>query len=189
MRTRRNSLTVSTIQEKSDTVGQIINSRLKRLDLELVACYKAQDGEIELEPVINSLIQSHIRVVIPVVRNRSMKFTLIEEDTKFVSGPFGIEEPTDLNFADPFQIDLVLAPLVAFSSVGQRLGRGSGYYDRMFIDNDKAVIVGVAYDFQLCDEFVSNEKDKPLDAVVTESGWRVFSDRKFALTSSDSDGC
>ena len=185
MRARRNSQTLSVIQEKSEAVGQYINSRLNKLGLEMVACYRAQDGEVELEPVIKSLFHSHIKVVIPVVRNKSMQFTLVEADTKFVTGSFGIEEPTDLNYVDPFQIDLVLTPLVAFSSVGQRLGRGGGYYDRMFIDNDKTVIVGVAYDFQLSDEFCSKANDKVLDAVVTESGWRDFGSKKFVFDSRD----
>lgn len=185
MRARRNSQTLSVIQEKSDAVGQFINSRLSKLGLGMVACYRAQDGEVELEPVIQSLFHSHIKVVVPVVRNRSMQFTLIEADTKFITGSFGIEEPTDLNCVDPFQIDLVLAPLVAFSSVGQRLGRGGGYYDQTFIDNDKTVIVGVAYDFQLSDEFSSNANDKPLDAVVTETGWRVFCGEKLEIDSRD----
>ncbi len=188
MRARRNSQPFSIIQEKSEAVGQYINSRLNKLDLEIVACYRAQDGEVELEPVIKSLFRSHIKVVIPVVRNQSMQFTLIEADSKFVTGTFGIEEPTNLDCVDPNQIDLVLAPLVAFSSIGQRLGRGGGYYDRVFLDNDKTVIVGVAYDFQLSDEFCSNANDKPLDAVVTETGWRVFCSEKLVFDSRVCDG-
>ncbi len=183
MRVRRNSQTLAITQEKSEAVGQNINSWLNDLDVEVVACYRAQDGEVELEPVIKYLFRSHIRVVIPVVRKQSMKFTLIEKNSKFVPGPFGIEEPTELDFVDPLKIDLVLAPLVAFSSEGQRLGRGGGYYDQMFIDNDKSVFVGVAYDFQLSDEFCSHAKDKPLDAVVTETGWRVFRSEKLVFDS------
>lgn len=183
MRARRNSQTLSLIQEKSETIASSITSKLRNFDLEVVACYRAQDGEVKLEPVVKSLFRSHIKVVIPVVRNQSMEFTLIEANSKFVPGPFGIEEPTDLSFVDPFQIDLVLAPLVAFSSAGQRLGRGGGYYDQMFIENDKSVFVGVAYDFQLSDEFCSHASDKPLDAVVTETGWRVFRSEKLVFDS------
>ncbi|MYD46810.1 MAG: 5-formyltetrahydrofolate cyclo-ligase [Gammaproteobacteria bacterium] len=183
MRARRRSQSSSIIQERSKAVGLQINSKLKNLDLELVACYRAQDGEVELEPVFKSLFQSPIKVVVPVVRNQSMQFTLIDADSQFVTGSYGIEEPADLNYVDPLQIDLVLAPLVAFSSEGQRLGRGGGYYDQMFINNDKTVFVGVAYDFQLSDEFHSNANDKPLDAVVTETGWRVFCSEKLVFDS------
>lgn len=184
MRARRNSQAVSIIQEKSETIALSISSKLRNLDLKVVACYRAQDGEVKLESVVKSLFSSHIKVVIPVVRNQSMQFSLIEANSKFIPGPFGIEEPTDLSFVDPFQIDLVLAPLVAFSSTGQRLGRGGGYYDQIFIDNDKTAFVGVAYDFQLSDEFGSHANDKQLDAVVTETGWRVFSNDKLEFDSS-----
>lgn len=183
MRARRNSQALAITQEKSNAIGQNISSRLNDFDLEMVACYRAQDGEVELESFIKTLFRSHIRVVIPVVRKQNMKFTLIATNSKFVPGPFGIEEPTDLDFVDPLKIDLVLVPLVAFSSEGQRLGRGGGYYDQMFIDNDKSAFVGVAYDFQLSDEFCSHANDKPLDAVVTETGWRVFRGEKLVFDS------
>ena len=179
MRARRNSQSLAIIQDKSEAVGLNINSELKNFDVEMVACYRAHDGEVALEPVVEVLFRSHIKVVIPVVRNQCMQFSLISANSKFVTGPFGIEEPSDLNFVDPLQIDLVLAPLVAFSSEGHRLGRGGGYYDQVFLDKDKTLFVGVAYDFQLSNDFISNENDKLLDAVVTESGWRVFSSKKF----------
>lgn len=178
MRARRNSQAISIVQHKSEALGFNINSKLKNFDLEMVACYRAQDGEVDLEAVVNTLFLSHIKVVMPVVRNQNMQFSLIDANSEFVNGPFGIEEPTAFNFVDPFQIDLVFAPLVAFSSAGQRLGRGGGYYDQVFIDNKKTLFVGVAYDFQHSDEFVSNENDKLLDAVVTETGWRVFCGKK-----------
>ena len=174
MRTRRSSQSLSTSQEKSDTIATSIRSKLQEFELDVVACYLAQDGEVELESVIKPLFCSHIKVVIPVVRERNMQFTLIEPNTQFVTGSFGIDEPTVLDVVEPSRIDLVLAPLVAFSSDGRRLGRGGGYYDQVFIDNDKTVFVGVGYDFQHSDEFCSHANDKPLDAVVTESGWRVF---------------
>lgn len=174
MRARRNSQPSPVIREKSQTIARNIGSRLRYTDLEIVACYRAQDGEVDLEPVIGTLLSSEVKVVIPVVRDRRMQFTLIDSNTEFKLGPFGIEEPTILDVVAPYRIDLMLAPLVAFSSAGHRLGRGGGYYDQVFLNNDKTVLVGVGFDFQRSEEFSTHANDKPLDAVVTESGWRVF---------------
>lgn len=174
MRARRNSQPSPVIQEKSQTIARNIGSRLRPNDLELVACYRAQDGEVDLNQVIRTLLSSDVKVVIPVVRERRMQFTLIDPNTEFKIGPFGIEEPSTLEIVAPYRIDLVLAPLVAFSSAGHRLGRGGGYYDQVFLNNEKTVLVGVGYDFQRSEEFSTHTNDKPLDAVVTESGWRVF---------------
>lgn len=174
MRARRNSQTVSIIQGKSETIARNIKSKLRTIELEVVACYRAQDGEVDLDQVMRTLFHSQIKVVVPVVRKQRMQFSLIEPNSQFVTGPFGIEEPTVIEFLDPSRIDLVLAPLVAFSSVGHRLGRGGGYYDYVFNDKDEIVFVGVGFDFQHSDEICTHANDKPLDAVVTESGWRVF---------------
>lgn len=174
MRARRNSLSVSIIKEKSETIASSINSKLRNTGLEVVACYRAQDGEVDLDLVMRNLFRSHTKVAIPVVRERRMQFSLIAPNSQFIPGPFGIEEPTVIAVVDPSRIDLVLAPLVAFSSGGHRLGRGGGYYDSFLNDIDETVFVGVGFDFQQSDEFCSHANDKPLDAVVTETGWRVF---------------
>lgn len=144
----------------------------------MVACYRAQDGEVELGNVVNSFFSSNIRVVFPVVCGRYMQFTLVNPKTEFVIGKFGIEEPAEIELVDPWEIELVLAPLVAFSSSGYRLGRGGGYYDRLFRDNTQTTLVGVGYDFQHTDGFFTHTNDRPLDAVVTESGWRIFRTNK-----------
>ena len=162
---------------------------MKDIEFDVVACYLAQDGEVELESVIKSLFCSHIKVVVPIVRERSMQFTLIEPNSQLVTGKFGIDEPSDSKIVDPCTIDLVFAPLVAFSSDGRRLGRGGGYYDQVFIDNTETVFVGVGYDFQQSDEFCTHANDKALDAVITESGWRVFCTKKLLIDEELSFGC
>lgn len=178
MRARRKSQSSATIRDKSETIALSISSKLRGSAIDLVGCYRAQDGEVDLGTVIHSFFSSHIRVVLPVVCGLDMRFTLINQDTEFVLGKFGIEEPAELDFVDPWEIELVLAPLVAFSSLGYRLGRGGGYYDRVFYDNIHTVLVGVGYDFQHTDEFLTHTDDRPLDAVVTESGWRMFRTNK-----------
>ncbi|MDE6460514.1 MAG: hypothetical protein K2K52_06765, partial [Paramuribaculum sp.] len=55
-----------------------------------------------------------------------------------------------------------------FDRLGNRVGRGKGYYDRL-MQQSKALKVGIGYDFQLVDEIDTEEHDVPVDIVITES--------------------
>ncbi|MBE58247.1 MAG: hypothetical protein CMD66_02345 [Gammaproteobacteria bacterium] len=76
----------------------------------------------------------------------------------------------------PHQLDAVLLPLVSFDGLGGRLGTGGGFYDRYFADTEtRPWMIGVAYSVQESLEPLPTQPwDIPLDAVVTESGYRIF---------------
>jgi 5-formyltetrahydrofolate cyclo-ligase len=99
-----------------------------------------------------------------------------------VHNRYGIPEPASV--ADGWlrgrDLDVVLAPLVAFDDTGHRLGMGGGFYDRSFgIIGRRAAwrrpfFVGLAYEFQHVDALAARRWDVPLHAVVTERGTRIF---------------
>ena len=67
---------------------------------------------------------------------------------------------------------IIIAPLVAFSLAGYRLGYGGGYYDR-YLDTlpKRTCIIGVAYDFQVLSwkwKLKLNEYDVKMDYIITE---------------------
>ena len=65
-------------------------------------------------------------------------------------------------------IDVMVVPGVAFTSVGDRLGRGKGYYDRyMAREGFRAQTIGVCYSCQLCDELPVEEHDRRVDRVIS----------------------
>lgn len=83
-------------------------------------------------------------------------------------GAFRIEEPTGTDISDPQLIELIIVPAIAYDRNGNRIGRGKGYYDRL-LNRTKALRIGVAYDFQIVDEFDVEPHDIPVDIVITES--------------------
>ena len=66
---------------------------------------------------------------------------------------------------------IIVAPLLAFTRAGGRLGYGGGYYDRTLADLRKAgevLAVGYAYGAQEVDALPLSPLDQPLDWIVTE---------------------
>jgi len=51
-----------------------------------------------------------------------------------VENRWGIREPDGEQTAAPAEFDIVLVPLLAFDSVGHRVGYGKGYYDRFLAE-------------------------------------------------------
>ena len=68
----------------------------------------------------------------------------------------------------PAQLDLILAPLVAFDRAGGRLGMGGGYYDRL-LSAPRPPVIGVAHGCQEVPRVPLDAWDQPVDAIVTET--------------------
>ncbi len=85
-------------------------------------------------------------------------------------GPYGILEPDpDASLlVRPEELDLVLVPCVAFDTALRRLGHGAGYYDRYLPWCIGAHIIAVAFEVQRLERVVSDERDVPMNLIVTE---------------------
>ena len=59
-----------------------------------------------------------------------------------------------------------MVPGVAFDRMGNRMGRGRGFYDRLLMSTPRAVKVGVAYGFQMLDEIPVEPHDVKMNAVI-----------------------
>ncbi len=69
-------------------------------------------------------------------------------------------------------LDLVVVPGRAFTPLGQRLGRGLGYYDRLIRDYRQKCslpkVIGVAYSCQMVDVLPCSDYDEEVDWVLHE---------------------
>ena len=67
------------------------------------------------------------------------------------------------------EIDLFLVPGVAFDHQCRRLGRGSGFYDRVLSQNPQALKIGVSWSVQISSKPLPEEEhDIRMDACVNE---------------------
>lgn len=94
-----------------------------------------------------------------------------DPDRDLIPAKYGLREPRpELPAATPeFAANelLYLAPAVACTAAGVRLGRGGGFYDRMLAEARRPV-VGVIYACQLAKDLPREEHDRNVDVVVTE---------------------
>jgi 5-formyltetrahydrofolate cyclo-ligase len=91
---------------------------------------------------------------------------------------YGVLEPVAPRASlAPRYLDLVIVPLVAFDSDGNRLGMGAGYYDRCFsflnTSTRKPELMGVGYEFQRVEHIEPKPWDVPVSKVITECGIHV----------------
>jgi len=185
-----------TRERKSQLRRQLLARRLKldaaqrrsadaaivKTAIELVQAQNAQKvsgflafrGEPDLAPALTGFDADGRQVYVPVIKGRDMRFVRWQADAETRTNHFGIAEPVNADELAPQQLDLVLMPLVGFSSGGGRLGMGAGYYDRAFAfcrhETTRPRLVGVAYRLQQVDSLPLDEWDVPLDDVITEDG-------------------
>lgn len=120
-----------------------------------VMFYIAEDIEVDTEEMIRCALKQGKKVAVPITdvsRNELIVSLLVDYDKELTKGPYGILEPKS-DFARPIpfkMIDLVIVPGVAFDKKGNRLGHGTGYYDRFLNKISKTVpTIGLAFDFQI----------------------------------------
>ena len=68
--------------------------------------------------------------------------------------------------------DLFIVPALAYDRSGNRLGYGGGYYDRFLARaaEGHAVIIGLAFSFQILEHLPAEPWDRPVQALCTERG-------------------
>lgn len=146
-----------------------------------VAAYSAIRGEVDLQPLWERFGPPAKHWYLPVIHPapaRSMRFVQHDPAIALAVNRLGIPEPDPSHAATmaPDDLDLVLTPLVAFDTVGHRVGMGAGYYDRAFAflraagAPPRPLLIGVGYEFQRVDSIDPRPWDVPLAGIVTEAG-------------------
>lgn len=141
-----------------------------------IGCYLPSDEEVDTWPIIERALTMGKQVSVPVLRKKSvMQFRALDADSSLSTNQFGLLEPQDGEFVDPHRLDIVITPLVAFDSSGNRIGMGGGYFDRYFAFLKmrkfwlRPKLIGVAFDCQRVSVIVPNPWDIGLFRVVTET--------------------
>ena len=149
-----------------------------------VSAYFAIGSEIDPAPLLQAIAAGGAQVALPVLLDQeTMVFRRFEPAAPLVPVGFGTMGPdADQPAVQP---DLILAPLLAFTSSGQRIGYGKGHYDRalakLLEHGKRPALVGLAFDEQEVASFPREAHDIPLDGVLTPQRLRLFQGGREAL--------
>lgn len=133
------------------------------------------------------LALSGVRVLLPVIRDDGLLDWADDTDDLSEDGVSkGIPEPT----GEPVGTGMagliaagcrvVLAPALGVDVRGNRIGKAGGYYDRLLAGLDdvpadeRPLVVAVVHDDEVLDEIPAEPHDRPVDGVLTETGYRAL---------------
>ena len=99
--------------------------------------------------------------------SKTMNFHTIDGIENLKKNHLDISEPVNGEICT--NIDVVIVPGIAFDKSGNRLGFGSGYYDKFLNLHASIYKIALAFDFQLIDTIDIQEHDVPMDLIITEN--------------------
>lgn len=174
IRQRRRALTPEQQQQSSLQIAERIAAHPRILAAQNIAVFLSFDGELNTRLLIERLWQLNKQVYLPVLHPFSkgnLLFLHYTPETPLVHNRFNILEPElDVRHVLPLgSLDVVLTPLVAFDSAGQRLGMGGGFYDRTLQNwqHRGPYPIGLAHDCQQVEQVPVEHWDIPLPEIVT----------------------
>ena len=139
-----------------------------------VACYIAIDNEVNTHEIIEILREKNKLCYLPSVSlSGEMLFIEFAKGSSLIKTRYGTLEPAIISdkIIDPRHLDLVIVPLLGFNKGLYRLGRGAGFYDKIFSFKKhlppkiSPYLVGLGYVEQQVD-FLPNSWDVPMDEII-----------------------
>jgi len=112
--------------------------------------------------------QGKIVAVPKVLSSTLMEPRVLTDWTQLQPGPLGILAPTD-STALAEELEVCITPGLAFTTHGDRLGRGRGHYDRFLEHHPSMLVIGLAFENQIVPSIPTEAHDRPMDMIVTES--------------------
>jgi len=139
-----------------------------------VLLYVAFRREVQTTLLLEDAWARKIKVLLPRCRKGepgALDLVAVDSAAVLHCGAFGISEP------DPGRcpaeascaVDIAVLPGLAFDRQGRRLGYGGGYYDRLLHTGGlhTALVVGLAYPFQVLPALPSESWDQPVGGICT----------------------
>lgn len=129
-----------------------------------VFLYLSFSSEASTDKLINALIERGAILLAPRIDTDKMYAVLMGDD--FSLSDRGIREPIGKIYEQ--EPDIVVLPLLAVDTHGNRLGYGGGYYDRYLKENKSARRIAYGYDFQVLEDVPHTANDERVDCIVTD---------------------
>ena len=138
---------------------------------ETVFCFVGTSREIDTRPILTDALAQKKVLCLPACIDRStMVLRQICSLDDLVPGAYGIlEPPAEAPLLSVDEVDFSILPCMTCNHLGQRLGRGFGYYDR-FLAGYRSSAVLICREQLIREEIPVEPHDYPVPWVLTEVG-------------------
>jgi len=167
MRQRRSQIPLSIKKEYDQWVCQSLAKKIEEHNYQVIHCYLPMGTEINIYPLIDSLLQLKLTLVAPkTLAKGKLKHLVLQSLDLLEKGVYGTSHPAgDQSFSGKY--DLILVPGLSFDHRNYRLGYGGGYYDNFLTKHPNARKVGLFYPFQEAEFIPTEPHDVSLDEILT----------------------
>jgi 5-formyltetrahydrofolate cyclo-ligase len=140
-------------------------------DAKTVAAYYGIDSEPGTRPLLEALLDSGRRLLLPVVTpDLELDWGVVTGLDALTTARMGLQEPTGPHLGAEAigEADIVLCPGLAVDVRGARLGRGAGCYDGALQHVDGATPRAIlVYDHEVVESVPADRTDQPVTLAVT----------------------
>lgn len=176
---RRTDFSPADFRTKTKTIFERFISTDDFINAKKIHTYiSTRPGEIDTSKLIDYMIECGKQVIVPKLNKKTGNFQranfiswnhMVLNSDGYIEPKVGIDE-------DLSDIDLIIVPAIAVSILGQRVGYGGGYYDKLLKKTFASKIV-LAFEFQVFEYIESSVHDIRVDKIITEL--RVINTRPF----------
>jgi 5-formyltetrahydrofolate cyclo-ligase len=169
---RRNNLSWDTVIKNSKAITNHIKSIIEYKESKRIMIYKNFQKEVQTKDIIEDALKEGKKVYLPRIElNTTITSREVRGSFDLEEGVWGIYQPKDNTpIINPWELDLILVPGVAFDYKGNRMGFGKGYYDKFLKDAGGAFTLGICHSAQLFEGIPVTANDIPVKGIITEKG-------------------
>jgi len=165
------SLSTAYRDQASSTICTDVEHNPIMAQAKCVLGFAPMSSEPDITRLLETLRADGTLVVLPKACPETRQMELIELRGPLAELPkdtLGVRVPSEGPAVPIDQVDVALVPGVAFDHLGNRLGRGGGFYDRFLASASELKTIGLCFDLQLVDKIPSEPHDIRVDDVSTE---------------------
>lgn len=172
----RSQLSIPQVEQNSSRIAAHLFESAPWKNSRVVMLYLSFQNEVMTDQIFRQGWAEGKTMLIPIcsAENGIMTMSILTSFEHLVQNRYGIRElPTpSQQIISPEEIDLCLIPGIAFDRFGNRLGFGSGYYDRYLTQIKHTVPrVALAHSCQIYHGILPTDQyDLPMHYMLTEYG-------------------
>lgn len=152
----------------SKEIEQMLLSHPRMQAARVVMLYYALPDEVDTRHLVDTLLKEGKTVILPkCVDKEHIEPRQYTGPDDLAEGIYNLLEPVGKPYHDLDSIELIIVPGMSFDSMGHRLGRGRGYYDRFLAQVPRAYKIGVCFDFQRVKQVPVDDNDRVMNEVIS----------------------